>query len=31
VQRWYLLSNRIDEKLGVASARYNEEHPKSFL
>jgi hypothetical protein len=31
VQRWYHLSNRIDEKLGVASARYNEDHPKSFL
>jgi hypothetical protein len=31
VQRWYHLANRIDEKLGIAAARYNEEHPKSFL
>jgi hypothetical protein len=31
VQRWYHLANRIDEKLGVVSARYNEEHPTSFL
>jgi hypothetical protein len=31
VQRWYHLANRIDEKLGVVSTRYNEEHPKSFL
>ena len=31
VQRWYHLANRIDEKLGVVSARYNEAHPKPFL
>lgn len=31
VQRWYHLSNRIDEKRGVLSARYNEEHPIDFL
>lgn len=31
VQRWYHLSNRVDEKLGVASSRYNEDHPKPFL
>lgn len=31
VQRWYHLSNRIDEKLGVVAARYNEEHPNDFL
>jgi CHASE2 domain-containing sensor protein len=31
VQRWYHLANRIDEKLGVVSARYNEEHPPPFL
>ena len=29
VQRWYHLSNRIDEKLGVVSHRYNESHPGS--
>ena len=27
VQRWYHLSNRVDEKRGVVHARYNEEHP----
>ncbi len=31
VQRWYHLANRIDEKCGVVSARYNEEHPTPFL
>ncbi len=31
VQRCYHLANRIDEKLGVVSARYNEEHPTPFL
>jgi len=31
VQRWYHLANRIDEKLGVVSSRYNEEHPTPFL
>ncbi len=30
VQRWYHLSNRIDEKLRVVSQRYNEEHPGDF-
>ena len=31
VQRWYHLSNRLDEKAGLLSARYNEEHPLDFL
>jgi hypothetical protein len=31
VQRWYHLSNRIDEKCGLVSARYNEGHPIGFL
>ena len=30
VQRWYHLANRIDEKLGVVSARYNEDHPRAL-
>lgn len=28
VQRWYHLSNQIDEKRGAVFARYNEAHPR---
>jgi len=31
VQRWYHLSNQLDEKCGEAFARYNEEHPGGWF
>lgn len=31
VQRWYHLSNQLDEKCGEAFARYNETHPGGWF